>query len=125
MCAGRRARSTVPHLRDLVLGGDLLSILADLQPQLAEPAHVNIRHEHERKERDDVAAPVVQPQVITRHEEKHERDVVAETVLARKQIKELFPEYTPAFIAAFNASMSQPRSFPSLPAFLKGEFTAR
>jgi hypothetical protein len=50
------ANSTAAHFGDVVFGGNLLPILTDFKAELAEPAHVNVRHEHEREERDDVAA---------------------------------------------------------------------
>src|SRR5262245_60920246 len=77
------------HFGDLVVRRDFLAILTDLEPELAKRAHVDVGDEHERKKRDDVATQIVQPQVITRENEERERDVVAETVLAGEEVKEL------------------------------------
>src|SRR5215470_16226522 len=77
------------HLREFVVRGNLLAILTNLQAKLAEGAHIDVGHEDEREERDDVSAPVIQPQVIAREDEESERDVMAEAVLAREQIEKL------------------------------------
>src|SRR6185503_13406995 len=57
--------------------------------QLAEATHVDVGDEHQREERDDVAAPVVEPQVIAGQDQEPDCHVMAEAVFAGEEIEEL------------------------------------
>src|SRR5262249_33585725 len=81
----------------------LLTVLTDFEPQLTERAHIDVGDEHQREERDDVAAPIVEPQVIPRKNQKSKRDVVAEAVLAGEEIEELSLDHPLAGLAAPDA----------------------
>src|SRR5262245_29800052 len=104
---GMSGLATMPHFGDFIVGVDLLAILTNFKTQFAERAHIGIGDEDERKERDDVAAPVVQPQVVACEDQKRERDVMAEAVLTREQVKEFAFDDRLAALAAADAVVAR------------------
>src|SRR4051812_28981269 len=71
---------------------DLQPLLANVQPQPSEEAHVRIRDPDEAEECRDQPAPIWIEQVKTGCHERGERHPVAEAILAGEDVKELAPE---------------------------------
>ena len=64
---------------------DLNAIFADIEPQVGVDAHVLISDPDERKEGDQVAAPVVKQQLVMREHQEKRRYVMAEAEFAGKE----------------------------------------
>src|SRR4029079_17670822 len=95
-----------------LLGFDVHPLMANVETETAEQAHVHIRHPDQRKAGDHVTTPIVIQHGEAGDEEHGDRDVVAETVLAGKQEEKLaLPE-----MAATGALVQAP--FPRFPKYL-------
>lgn len=68
---------------------DLDAILADIEPQVGVNAHVLVGDPDEREESDQVAAPIVEQQLVMGEHEEKRRDVMAEAEFAGKEEKKL------------------------------------
>ena len=64
---------------------DLDAIFADVEPQMGVNAHVLVGDPDEREEGDQVAAPVVEQQLVMREHEEKDRHVMAEAEFAGKE----------------------------------------
>ena len=64
---------------------DFDTVFADIEPQMRVNAHVLVGDPDEREEGDEVAAPIVEQQLVMRDEEKKCGDVMAEAKFAGKQ----------------------------------------
>jgi hypothetical protein len=68
---------------------DLDAVFADIKPQAGVNTHVLIGDPDECEERDQVATPVVEKQLVVREDEKKRRHIMAEAELAGKEEKKL------------------------------------
>ena len=68
---------------------DLDAVFADIETQVGVDAHVLIGDPDQREERDQVAAPVVEQQLVARDEQEESGYVMAEAEFAGKEKKEL------------------------------------
>src|SRR4051812_24527300 len=75
-------------LRDLLLDGRLDLLALDVEAEAVVDAHVLVGDPDECEAPDEVAAPVLVEQPVARDEEEEDRHVVAEAVLAGKEVEE-------------------------------------
>lgn len=68
---------------------DLNAILADIEPQVRVNTHVLVGDPDEREEGDQVAAPVVEQQLVMGEDEEKGRHVMAEAEFAGKEEEKL------------------------------------
>lgn len=68
---------------------DLNAVFADIEPQVGVNAHVLVGNPDQREKGDQVAAPIVEQELVTRKEEEKRCHVMAEAEFAGKQKKEL------------------------------------
>jgi len=61
----------------------------DVEAQAAKGAHIDVRDPDNREAREYVSPPVIEQKFVSSKPEDRDRDVVAETVLTRKQVEEL------------------------------------
>ena len=65
------------------------AVFADIETQVGINAHVLVGDPDEREESYEVAAPVVEQQLVMREDKEKGRHVMAEAEFARKEEKEL------------------------------------
>src|SRR5580658_9967924 len=65
--------------------------MLDVQPQPVEGAHVDVGDPNESEPCDQVAAPAVVQKLKMSHQQKGQRDVVAEAVFAGKEVEKFPP----------------------------------
>jgi len=68
---------------------DFDAVLANIETQVGVNAHVLVGNPYEGEERDQVAAPIVEQQLVMREDEEKCSDVMAEAELAGKEEKKL------------------------------------
>ena len=68
---------------------DLNTVFTDIETQVGVNAHVLIGDPDEREEGDQVAAPVVEQQLVMREEKEKGRHIMAEAEFAGKQEEKL------------------------------------
>src|SRR5437868_13022034 len=68
---------------------DLDAVLADIEAQVGVDAHVLVGDPDQREERDQVAAPIVEQQLVAGDEQEESGYVMAETEFAGEEEKEL------------------------------------
>jgi len=64
---------------------DLNAVLADVEPQVSVDAHVLVGDPHQREERDQVAAPVIEQEFVARNDQKERRYIMAEAEFAGEE----------------------------------------
>jgi hypothetical protein len=64
---------------------DFNAVFADIEPQVGVNTHVLVGDPDERKKGDQVAAPIVEQQLVMGEDEEKRRYVMAETELAGKE----------------------------------------
>ena len=72
-----------------LLGFDLNAFMLDIKAQAVIDAHVLVGNPHQSKKGDEVATPVRIEQLVASDDEEKDSDVMAETVLAGKNIENL------------------------------------
>ena len=85
----------------------LYSLSLDVQAEPPEKTHVLVGDPNEREACYHVPAPVLIKQSVPCNDEKKGRDVMTETVLARKKIKEFALIPLRALLALFGAILSR------------------
>ena len=70
-------------------GGDLYSLAFDIEPYARIDIHVDVSDPDESEPGNEVAAPVFVKHAEARDEQENNCYVMAETILASEQIKEL------------------------------------
>ena len=85
----------------------LYSLSLDVQAKPSVKAHVLVGDPNEREARDQVSAPILIKKLVPCDDEKKDRDVMAETILARKNIKEFALVELPAYLALLSAVFSR------------------
>jgi hypothetical protein len=93
----RLGRVAIVHLFHLLLHFfhlpfhvfDFDAVFADIEPQVGVNAHVLIGNPDQREEGDEVAAPVVKQQFVTRDDQKERRHIVTKAEFAGKQEEKL------------------------------------
>jgi hypothetical protein len=73
-------------------GFDLHLLVLDFEAQSVVDAHVLVRHPDQRKERQDVTAPILKQQLEAGEQQESCGDVVAEAVLTGEKVEELANE---------------------------------
>ncbi len=68
---------------------DFNAIFADIETQVGINAHVLVGDPDEREEGDEVAAPVVEEQLVMREDKEKRRDIMTKAEFAGKQKEEL------------------------------------
>lgn len=68
---------------------DLNAVFTDIEAQMSVDAHVLVRNPDQREEGDQVAAPIVEQQLVMREDKEKRRDVMAKAEFAGKK-KEKF-----------------------------------
>lgn len=81
----------------------LETIDLEIDPDIGEEGHIKVRYPHQRKETDDVAAPVLVEELVPREDEEQCGYVMAETIFTCKQVEELPRSKRPAVLTASNA----------------------
>jgi hypothetical protein len=91
-CARDRKSSRLPLFQLFHFLFDVLdfnAVFSDIEAQVGVNTHVLIGDPDEREKRNQVAAPVVEQQLVMREHEEKRRHVMAEAEFAGKQKKEL------------------------------------
>jgi hypothetical protein len=63
----------------------------DVEAKPVVDTHVLVRDPNQREQREKISSPVRQKQFVTRNQQSSCRNVVAEAIFARKEIKEFPP----------------------------------
>lgn len=79
----------------------------DIQPQAAEGAHVDVRYPDHSKAGEDVSAPIIEQKFVSCEPKDGDRDVVAEAVLAGKQVEKLSLEKRATTLALVHAVLAR------------------
>ena len=90
-----------------LFGGDGDILMLDLQPKPVEDAHVNVGHPDQGEPGDEVASPAQEEHLEAGDDEKEERDVVREAVLAGEEVKEFSPGQRLAALRLFLAELTR------------------
>ena len=68
---------------------DFSAVFADIEAQVSVNAHVLVCDPNQREKRDQVAAPVVEEQLVMREDKKKRRDIMTKAEFAGEEEKEL------------------------------------
>lgn len=68
---------------------DFDAVFADIEPQVGVNAHVLVGNPDEREESYEIAAPIVEQQLVMREDEEKCRNVMAKAEFAGEEEKEL------------------------------------
>ena len=82
---------------------DFDAVLANIETQVGVNAHVLVGNPYEGEERDQVAAPIVEQQLVMREDEEKCSDVMAEAELAGKEEKKLAADWVAMDLALADA----------------------
>lgn len=104
LCSSR-AVDLALHL--VLFAFDLNALAFDVEPQPVEDRHVLIGHPDERKEPEQISAPIWEDQLVAGDNKKDCRDPVTEAVFAGKQIKEFADEHMARFLTAARAEFTR------------------
>jgi hypothetical protein len=85
----------------------LYTLSLDIQAKPSVKTHVLVGDPDERKACDQVSAPILIKQLVVCEDEKKDRDIMAEAILARKNIKEFALIQPRTFLAFIEAQVSR------------------